>query len=71
VATMAADVSSLVACSLSAGEIAARSAWTTDGGFGGDDDYDPAAGGAPELSLLAFITDGSPALACEASASSN
>ena len=64
VTTLAADVSSLVACSPSAGEIEARSAWTTDGGFGGDDDYDPAAGGAPELSLFAFVTDASLALAC-------
>ena len=51
VAILVADVSQLVACSPSTGGAIAQSARATGGGLSGDDDYDPAAGGAPQLPL--------------------
>jgi hypothetical protein len=45
-------------CGLTAGEIAGRIAVRTPGGFSGDDAYDTAAGGIPELSVA--ISGGEP-----------
>jgi hypothetical protein len=59
VIAVATDASSLVACVLSADEMdemAGQSALTVAGGLSGDDDYDPAAGGMPEMSLIACGT---------------
>jgi hypothetical protein len=58
-------------CGLSADEISRRSALEVPGGFSGDDAYDPAAGGTPELSLLPFAEDPGLLAACTPSLSGN
>jgi hypothetical protein len=56
---------SILTCSLSADEVAARGTWSVEGGLSGDDAYDAAAGGTPELSLLVFADDAALVAACE------
>ncbi len=62
---------SAIACSLSTDELKARGAWAVEGGFSGDDPYDAAAGGTPELSLLSFEEDLTLVAACEAESSAS
>ena len=63
-AAVAAEIRAPVACGLPANEIARRNTRSISGGYSGDDDYDPAAGGTPELSLFAFVRDLWMPLAC-------
>jgi hypothetical protein len=59
------DSNSAIPCVLSADELKARRAWAVEGGFSGDDAYDSAAGGTPELSLLPFAEDLTFVAACD------
>lgn len=64
-ATLGYDARQGLACELADDEIVAREAWSVAGGFSGDDAYDRAAGGTPELSLLPFVENVAQLESCE------